>query len=178
MLSRQALGMLIDGLAGLPYAGEVVDQRAHALQTGWHARQFGSDDDLLLAATLHDIGRAKPVAAQWPDLPHELSGAEFARVHLGERAAWIIAQHVPAKRYLVATDAAYWAQLSPASIASLKRQGGPMSGAEVAEFRTQSAAEDAVRLRRWDDNAKDPNGFQITIAELLDAYDRLTAWPW
>jgi gamma-butyrobetaine dioxygenase len=167
--------MLIDGLAGLPYGGEVVDQRAHALQTGWYAQQFGSDDELLLAATLHDIGRAKPVAAQWPDLPHELSGAEFARTHLGERAAWIIAQHVPAKRYLVATDAAYRAHLSPASIASLNRQGRPMSAAEIAEFRAQSGAEDAVRVRRWDDNAKDPDGSQITIAELLDAYDRLIA---
>lgn len=174
-LSREALGMLIEGLAGLPYGGEVVDQRAHALQTGWHARQFGSDDELLLAATLHDVGRAKPVAAQWPDLPHELSGAEFARAHLGERAAWIIAQHVPAKRYLVATDGAYRAHLSAASIASLQRQGGPMNEAEVAEFRAQPGAEDAVMVRRWDDNAKDPHGTRITIAELLHAYDRLTA---
>lgn len=173
-LSRQALGTLIDGLAGLPYGGEVVDQRTHALQTGWRAKRFGSDDELLLAATLHDIGRAKPVAAQWPDLPHELSGAEFARVHLGERAAWIIAQHVPAKRYLVATDAAYRARLSAASIASLKRQGGPMSAAEIAQFRAQAGADDAVRVRRWDDDAKDPHGFQITLTEVLDAYDRLT----
>lgn len=173
-LTRQALGMLIDGLAGLPYGGEVVDQRTHALQTGWHAKQFDSDDELLLAATLHDIGRAKPVAARWPGLSHELCGAEFARVYLGERAAWIIAQHVPAKRYLVATDPAYRAYLSPASIASLKGQGGPMSAAEIAEFRAQSGAEDTLRVRRWDDNAKDPDGSQITIAELLDAYDRLT----
>jgi gamma-butyrobetaine dioxygenase len=174
-LSREALGMLIEGLAGLPYGGEAVDQRAHALQTGWHARQFGSDDELLLAATLHDVGRAAPVAARWPALPHELSGAEFARAHLGERAAWIIAQHVPAKRYLVATDAGYRAHLSPASIASLMRQGGPMNEAEVAEFRARSGAEDAIMVRRWDDNAKDPGGMQITIAEVLDAYDRLTA---
>ena len=86
---------------------------------------------------MHDIGRARPVHAQWPGLPHELSGAEFARCHLGERAAWIIAQHVPAKRYLVAVDATYFAQLSPASVASLVRQGGPMSAEEVAEFGAQ-----------------------------------------
>jgi predicted HD phosphohydrolase len=103
-----------------------------------------------------------------------LSGAEFARAHLGERAAWIIAHHVPAKRYLVATDNAYSAQLSPASIASLQRQGGPMSEAEVAEFRAHPSAIEAIMVRRWDDNAKDPRGPELTIAELLDAYDRLT----
>ncbi|WP_301149258.1 HD domain-containing protein [Mycobacterium simiae] len=173
-LSRDMLAALIDGLAGLPYGGEVVDQRAHALQTGWQAEQFGCDDELLLAATLHDVGRAKPVAAQWPDLPHELSGAEFARMHLGERAAWVIAQHVPAKRYLVATDQDYRDHLSPASVTSLHRQGGPMSKAEAARFSAQPGAAEAVMVRRWDDNAKDPHGPQISLDRVLEAHDRLT----
>ncbi|ORW68566.1 hypothetical protein AWC23_21145 [Mycobacterium saskatchewanense] len=169
------MAALIDGLAGLPYGGEAVDQRIHALQTGWYAKQGGADDELLLAATLHDIGRAEPVHTRWPELPHELSGAEFARAHLGERAAWIIAQHVPAKRYLVATDPGYRAHLSPASVASLKRQGGSMSAAEVADFRAYPGADDAVMVRRWDDDAKDPYGPVLSVAEVLDAYDRLTA---
>jgi predicted HD phosphohydrolase len=174
-LTRQALGMLIDGLAGLPYGREVVDQRAHALQTGWYAKQAGADDELLLAATLHDIGRAYSVASLWPQLPHELSGAEFARLHVSERAARIIAGHVPAKRYLVATDPGYHAHLSPASVASLKVQGGGMSEEEVAEFRANPDADEAVMVRRWDDDAKDPHGPVITIAEVLEAYDRLVA---
>jgi predicted HD phosphohydrolase len=174
-LTRNDLAELIHGLAGLPYGREIVDQRAHALQTGWHAREAGADDELILAATLHDIGRARPVHAQWPHLPHELSGAEFARRHLTERAAGIIAQHVPAKRYLVATDAAYHVHLSAASVASLVRQGGPMSDEEVAEFRAHPSAEEAVMLRRWDDNAKDPSGPVLTILELLDICDRFTA---
>jgi predicted HD phosphohydrolase len=174
-LSRESLGMLIAGLAGLPYGREVVDQRAHALQTGWYAKEAGADDELLVAATLHDIGRASTVAAQWPDLPHELSGAEFALAHFGERAARIIRAHVPAKRYLVATDPGYHAHLSAASVASLKVQGGGMSDAEVAEFRASPVAEEAVMVRRWDDNAKDPHGPMIAIADVLDAYDRLTA---
>lgn len=174
-LTRETLAMLIDGLAGLPYGREVVDQRTHALQTGWYARQAGADDELLLAATLHDIGRANAVAARWPGLPHELSGAEFARAHLGERAARIIATHVPAKRYLVATDPGYHAHLSPASVASLKLQGGLMSEEEIAEFRAHPDAEEAVMVRRWDDDAKDPHGPVITVAEVLDAYGRLIA---
>jgi predicted HD phosphohydrolase len=172
-LPREVIAGLINGLAGLPYGGEVVDERTHALQTGWHAKQAEADDELLLAAVLHDVGRAKPVSAQWPGLPHELSGAEFARSHIGERAAWIIAQHVPAKRYLVATDAAYNAQLSPVSVASLARQGGPMSKEEVTAFDAHPNAAEAVMLRRWDDGAKDPNGPVLPLDEVLEAYDRL-----
>ncbi len=172
-LPPEALAGLINGLAGLPYGSEVVDQRTHALQTGWYARQAGADDELLLAAVLHDVGRARPVAAQWPGLPHEISGAEFARCHLGERAAWIIAQHVPAKRYLVATDAAYRAHLSPASVASLVRQGGPMCQEEVTAFDAHPSAAEAVMARRWDDDAKDPSGPVLSVGEVLAAYARL-----
>ncbi|MGW4486585.1 HD domain-containing protein [Amycolatopsis sp. NPDC004368] len=174
-LTREALAELVDGLAGLPYGGEAVDQRTHALQAGWFAAQHGGDDELVLAATLHDIGRAKAVREEWPKLPHELSGAEFARRHLGERAAFIIAQHVPAKRYLVATDAEYHDHLSPASVASLKVQGGPMTPEEVAEFAAHPNAEEAVLVRRWDDDAKDPNGPALTTEDVLAAYDRFLA---
>jgi gamma-butyrobetaine dioxygenase len=174
-ITRDALAALIDGLAGLPYGREAIDQRTHALQTGWHARAAGADDELLLAATLHDVGRAGPVHAQWPDLPHELSGAEFARIHLGERAAWIIGQHVPAKRYLVAVDADYHAHLSPASVASLIRQGGPMSDEEVAAFRAHPNAAEAVMVRRWDDDAKDPSAPVLPAGDVLAAYERLHA---
>jgi predicted HD phosphohydrolase len=172
-LSRESLGILIDGLAGLPYGGEVVDQRTHALQTGWYAKRAGADDELLVAATLHDIGRASVVTAQWPDLPHELCGAEFARAHLGERAARIIGGHVPAKRYLVATKPGYHAHLSLSSVASLKVQGGGMSDQEIADFRASPVADEAVMVRLWDDDAKDPHGPMITIVEVLDAYNRL-----
>jgi predicted HD phosphohydrolase len=174
-LTREQLAALIEGLGGLPYGGEPVDQRTHALQAGWFAARAGADDELLLAATLHDIGRAESVEAEWPELPHELSGAEFARRHLGERAAWIIAQHVPAKRFLVATDAEYHAQLSPASVASLVVQGGPMTDAEVAAFRAHPNAEEAVLVRRWDDAAKEPHGPVLEPADALAAYDRLVA---
>jgi predicted HD phosphohydrolase len=178
-ITEQELADLIEGLAGLPYGGEAVDQRTHALQTGWLAAQAGADDELVLAATLHDVGRAEPVRAAFPGLPHEESGAAFARARLGERVgarvAAVIALHVPAKRYLVATDPAYNALLSPASVESLRRQGGPMDAREVAEFDALPWASDALAVRRWDDAAKDPDGPVLDLAEVLAAHDRLTA---
>ncbi|MGW2960128.1 HD domain-containing protein [Streptomyces sp. NPDC001220] len=174
-LTSDRLAELIEGLAGLPYGGEPVDQRTHALQAAHLAVAAGADDELVVAAALHDIGRAKQVRAEHPGLPHELAGAEWARRHLSERAAWIIAQHVPAKRYLVATDPAYRALLSPASIASLKVQGGPMDEAETAAFAAHPMAEDAVSVRRWDDAAKDPDGPVLGVEELVAAYERCVA---
>ncbi|MDT7639947.1 MAG: hypothetical protein QOC83_4235 [Pseudonocardiales bacterium] len=175
-LTTDELAALVDGLAGLPYGGEAVDQRTHALQTGWFAAQAGADDELLLAATLHDIGRAEPVRAAWPRLPHEAAGARFALVRLDSpRIAGVIAGHVPAKRFLVATDAGYRALLSPVSIASLRQQGGPMDAREVAEFRGQPMAAEAVLVRRWDDAAKDPDGPTLRLADLLAAHRRFQA---
>jgi predicted HD phosphohydrolase len=62
--------------------------------------------------------------------------------------------HVPAKRYLLATDADYLAMLSPASVITLKLQGGPMSSGEAARFETEPFHRDAVLIRRCDDRGK------------------------
>ena len=62
--------------------------------------------------------------------------------------------HVAAKRYLCAIEPAYFGQLSPDSVLSLKLQGGAMSAAEVDAFRALPQSEAAVRLRRFDEAAK------------------------
>jgi gamma-butyrobetaine dioxygenase len=85
---------------------------------------------------------------------------------------WLIGQHVAAKRYLVAVDAEYLGQLSPASVRSLERQGGPMDTTEVEQFRSHPRAEDAVALRRWDEAAKDAEDPGLPMAELLRVFDR------
>lgn len=116
MLTSDDLVNLIDGLAGLPYGGEAVDQRRHALQCAGQAVAAGADDELVLAAALHDIGRAKPVREEFAGLPHEEAGAAFARYRVSEGVAWLIGQHVPAKRYLVAVDDEYFGQLADAGL--------------------------------------------------------------
>jgi gamma-butyrobetaine dioxygenase len=173
MMTSEELAALVDGLAGLPYGGEPVDQRTHALQTGWHAEAEGADDELVVAATLHDIGRARSVRAAYPGQPHESAGAQWATERLTERIGWIIGQHVPAKRYLVATDPAYRELLSPVSVATLRQQGGPMDAGERAGFEAHPWYREAVRVRRWDDAAKDPDGPVLSLERLLAAWRRL-----
>jgi pyridoxine 4-dehydrogenase len=175
LLSAGELASILRTIAGRPYLTEPVDQLTHALQTAAHALAAAADDELVLAAALHDIGKAPSVQEEHPGLPHELAGAAFARQRLTERIAWLIEQHVPAKRYLVATDPAYRARLSPASQLTLTRQDGPMPEQEAARFGQHPWAADAVRLRRWDDQAKDPRSPGIPLDDLLAVFTRWAA---
>lgn len=164
---------LLEGLAGLPYGGEAVDQLSHARQCAGHALAAGADVDLVVAALLHDIGRAHPVAARFAGLPHELAGGRFCEELLSPRVAWLVAAHVPAKRYLVATVPGYEASLSPVSVRSLERQGGSFSPAEVDVFSRHPWAEDALALRHWDEAAKEPDTEAPSLDELRPHVHRL-----
>ena len=64
--------------------------------------------------------------------------------------------HVAAKRYLCATEPGYFGLLSPESVCTLALQGGPMTPEQAAAFDALPYALDAVAVRRWDDEAKDP----------------------
>ena len=62
--------------------------------------------------------------------------------------------HVAAKRYLCATEAPYFATLSPGSVRSLELQGGPFTSEQAQRFAAKRYAQDAILLRRWDEQAK------------------------
>lgn len=115
------------------------------------AERHPDDEELQVAGLVHDIGQT---LTDNDEAVHGDAAADFVEPLLGFRVAALVRLHVPAKRYLVATDAAYAATLSPASIASLRAQGGPMTAAEMKLWETTPHALDAVELRRCDDAAK------------------------
>ena len=146
-----------ESMVGLPYDGEPVDQLEHALQCADMAARAGGDDDFVAACLLHDIARAPAVAGipfDGPTEHHGEAGARWLTARVGAHVAWLAEQHVPAKRYLVATDPAYRAQLSEVSARTLEQQGGAMSAEEVERFRAEPKWEEAVALRRIDDRGK------------------------
>ena len=149
----------LQALVGLPYDGEPVDQLQHALQCAHHARRDGADPELVLAALLHDVARSPDVDGEPYDsgpLDHGRQGARWLEPLLGDRVAWLAGAHVSAKRYLVAAESGYASGLSPVSAHTLRAQGSAMNAAERAAFESHPHWRDAVRLRRWDDLAKDP----------------------
>lgn len=152
---------LLDGPGRRAYLGEPVSQAEHALQAARLAEQDGAPDSLVVSALLHDVGHlvlgaSGDLADRGLDAHHEDAGAAWLAEHFGPEVAGPARLHVAAKRYLCATDPEYLAGLSDASRLSLALQGGPMSPPEAARFERDPDHAPAVRLRRWDDQAKVP----------------------
>jgi phosphonate degradation associated HDIG domain protein len=141
------------------YFGESVSMIEHGLQAAYFAQQDSAPAALIVAALLHDIGHLVDEVpddiADWKsDAHHEWVGGRWLAKRFGPAVSEPVRLHVPAKRYLLATDAEYFAKLSPASVITLKLQGGPMAAHEVAEFEAEPFHQQAVRVRRWDDQGK------------------------
>lgn len=143
------------------YHGEAVSQQEHALQAALLAERDGAPSALIAAALLHDVGHllhghGEDAAKRGLDDRHEELGQRFLRRHFGTDVTEPVRLHVAAKRYLCTVDPTYANDLSPTSVRSLELQGGPMNDAERKDFETHPHWQDAVRLRRWDDQAKTP----------------------
>ena len=91
------------------------------------------------------------------DNRHSHQGADWLAQWFGPEVTEPVRLHVAAKRYLCAVEPGYFERLSEASVYTLSVQGGPMSADEVAAFEALPEARAAVRLRRWDEAAKEPD---------------------
>lgn len=141
------------------YFGERVSMTEHALQAAYFAREESAPPVLVVAALLHDVGHLVEEVpddlADWSaDARHEEIGARWLLRRFHVEVSEPVRLHVPAKRYLCATDPNYVAMLSHASLVTLKLQGGPMLREELGQFETQPFCKQAVQLRRWDDQGK------------------------
>jgi phosphonate degradation associated HDIG domain protein len=141
------------------YFGERVSMTEHGLQAAWFAQVEAAPEPLIIAALLHDIGHLLEAVpddlADWTsDARHEETGARWLAQRFGPGISEPVRLHVPAKRYLCATDADYLRRLSSASVHTLKLQGGPMSVEEARAFEREPHYREAVRVRRWDDQGK------------------------
>jgi len=141
------------------YFGESVSMTEHALQAAYFAQTAAAPPALIVAALLHDIGHlvddVPSDIADWTvDAHHEQIGSRWLATRFRPDVSEPVRLHVPAKRYLLATNAKYFAKLSPASVITLKLQGGPMAAHEVAKFETERFHKEAVRVRQWDDQGK------------------------
>jgi phosphonate degradation associated HDIG domain protein len=141
------------------YFGESVSMTEHALQAAYFAQTAHAPPALIVAALLHDIGHLidevpNDILEWTTDAHHERVGERWLARRFPLEVSEPVRLHVLAKRYLLATDTDYFSKLSPASVITLKLQGGPMAAHEVASFETERFHRDAVRVRQWDDQGK------------------------
>ena len=144
---------------GVETYGEGVSQLEHALQCAMCAERDGAAPALIAATLLHDIGHLihdlpVDIADQGIDAQHESLGSAFLSQHFGPDVTEPVRLHVAAKRYLATVEPGYFELLSPASVQSLHLQGGLLSPEESARFAAERFADDAIKLRRWDDEGK------------------------
>jgi predicted HD phosphohydrolase len=166
--------------AGRRAYGESVSQLTHALQCAELARHDRADDELVVAALLHDVGHLIQRDAEGPTHHHGSEGAEMVRPFVPPRVAWLIEHHVIAKRYLCTVDARYMQALSPVSQRSYLAQGAQLAPDEQLALETRPWFADALRVRRWDDTAKVPGARcspLIAYAPLLERYFGVQSWP-
>jgi gamma-butyrobetaine dioxygenase len=141
------------------YFGEAVTVSEHCLQAAHFAQAAGAPEALVVAALLHDVGHLIEAVpediADWKiDARHELTGSRWLAARFGPAISEPVRLHVPAKRYLCATEPGYFSKLSSASVVTLGLQGGPMSSAERTAFEAEPYHRDAVLVRQWDDQGK------------------------
>src|SRR5688572_12044913 len=145
----------------IEYSGEGVTQLEHALQAAQLAEQAGAAPELVTAAFLHDLGHMLNLQGDTPtargiDDQHQYFAIPFLRPLFPLAVIEAIRLHVDAKRALCAVEPGYYEALSKDSKRSLVLQGGVYTPDQAAAFRAKPYAEDAMRLRRWDDAAKSP----------------------
>ncbi|HVS93345.1 MAG TPA: HDIG domain-containing protein [Mucilaginibacter sp.] len=145
------------------YIGEPVSQLEHMSQAAALAEAEGFEDEVILAAFFHDIGHLCAGSEDgdmdgFGKTDHEKLGADYLRSRgFSERLASLVQSHVVAKRYLTYKYPDYYNGLSDASKATLEFQGGRMSEKEALDFEQNPDADLFVRLRYWDDRAKETN---------------------
>lgn len=142
------------------YIGEPVSQIEHMSQAAQLAIAEGFDDEVVLAAFFHDIGHLCAEGAEnmggYGVVSHERLGADYLReAGFSERLARLVEYHVQAKRYLTLREPGYYERLSEASRRTLEYQGGVMTEAEADAFEQDPLCAVSLRMRQWDELAKE-----------------------
>ena len=149
---------------GAEYAGEKITQLEHMVQSAQLAAGQGYEEDVILAAFLHDIGHICASAEGEKGMDgfgvkdHEEIGADFLRQKgFSKKVVRLVESHVEAKRYLTYKYPEYYDQLSEASKKTLEYQGGKMERGEAEAFEQYPLFHLIIQMRRWDEEAKVEN---------------------
>ncbi len=159
------MGLTLDQIEGLfhltgdqPYGGTPVTQAEHARQTAALALAENAAPSLVTAALLHDLGHLiiqhpDVVRVDGADYKHQYFVLPFLRDLFGPDVLEPIRLHVEAHRYLCYLEPDYLGPRNSAARRALDLAGGVFDAAQASEFAAIPWAPEAIRLRRWDDQA-------------------------
>ncbi|MCW1956131.1 MAG: HD domain-containing protein [Roseobacter sp.] len=176
------LGDIFERCGHEEYLGEPVTMAQHMLQGATLAAEQGLPEDIIVATLLHDIGHFTSEFGTFSmedteDRFHEEAGAQVLAAFFPSVVTDCVRYHVAAKRYLCATDPAYFERLSEASIHSLNLQGGPMSAEDIAGFEQNPNLAKIIQVRLLDDAGKHPTmqtpdywHFAPMVQRIVDAH--------
>ena len=102
---------LLQSLAEIRDGGE-IDELAHALQTATRAMRDGADDELVLAALFHDVGKV------FGDAGHAAISADFLEYHVRADVAAVVRFHGD-------FTASHWEKLAPRDDPRTQHEGRP-----------------------------------------------------
>ena len=175
----QEITELFDKKGGESY-GEEVTQLEHMVQSGILAAEEGYDNEVVIAAFLHDIGHLCSTPNEDEQMGgfgtkrHEHIGADYLRDRgFSEKMAVLVEGHVEAKRYLTYKYPTYLADLSEASLATLEYQGGPMSAEEAERFESGPYFDLCIKMREWDDAGKRTD---VDLSDISPFIDRIRTY--
>ena len=158
------------------YIGENVTMSEHMIQTAMLAEENNSSKSLVCACLLHDYGHfivddPDLLVSKLLDGKHEDLGFDFLKNYFVQEVTEPIKLHVLAKRYLSRNDS-YYNLLSEASKISLKLQGGIMNDDEAKDFSSLKFYNEAIKVRKYDDDGKIPN---VKIKDIEDYRDLISS---
>lgn len=180
--STQRILSLFSEHGSSEYIGEPMTIESHSLQAAAVAADAGENEEGQIAALLHDIGHLLGLEAGGAPPPpgmdgcgtvnHEGVGATFLRdLGFSDTVSFVCQNHVTAKRYLCTRDPEYERGLTEASRTTLHHQGGLMTEEECLTFESHPAFDLALRMRNYDEAAKDPTRKNPDATEFIEAME-------
>ncbi len=163
MTADEIVEQIVDAFAKCGHLdyGENISMKEHMLQTAFLADENDEENNVVVAALLHDFGHLicnmpNNTFEEGSDNYHEELGAKALQDWFEDDIVDAVRLHVDAKRYLCAANPKYKDKLSKASITTMAIQGGPMNKREMLAFRRKKGHRIAIRIRAYDDLGKMP----------------------
>jgi predicted HD phosphohydrolase len=189
---------LLERRGAVAYLGEPVTLLEHVLQCAQLAASAGEEPALVAACLLHDVGwllgetrvdagsvaaveaagrgdreRASRDQAERPGHDHAERGAAALAAWFPPTVFEPVRLHIQAKRWIVANEPGALERLSVESRRTLVLQGGPLDAVAASAFTALPYSDSALRLRRYDDSAKDPRQRRQPLGEYIQLLDGL-----